>query len=85
MNLEKFVKKRPYLFWSTRNYKNLSTAVILENTLNYGDFSDVKELVKSIGPKESAKIFRIQLRKARSNYRPEVAHYFQLYFKKYAV
>lgn len=82
--MEKFAKKRPYLFWSTNNYKNLSSAVILENTLNYGNFDDVKEALKLIGLKKSAAIFKKQISGKRINYRPEIANYFKLYFKKYA-
>jgi hypothetical protein len=82
--MEKFAKKRPYLFWSTNNYKNLSPAVVLENTLNFGDFDDVKEVVKLIGLKKSAAIFKKQISGKRINYRPEIANYFKLYFKKYA-
>lgn len=82
--MEKFAKKRPYLFWSTNNYKNLSSAVILENTLNYGNFDDVKEALKVIGLKKSAAIFKKQISGKRINYRPEIANYFKLYFKKYA-
>lgn len=82
--MEKFAKKRPYLFWSTNNYKNLSSAVVLENTLNYGNFDDVKEVLKLIGLKKSASIFKKQTEGKRINYRPEIANYFKLYFKKYA-
>ncbi len=82
--MEKFAKKRPYLFWSTNNYKNLSPAVVLENTLNYGNFDDVKEALKVIGLKKSAAIFKKQISGKRVNYRPEIANYFKLYFKKYA-
>lgn len=82
--MEKFAKKRPYLFWSTNNYKNLSPAVVLENTLNYGDFNDVKEVLKLIGLKKAAAIFKKQTAGKRINYRPEIANYFKLYFQKYA-
>lgn len=82
--MEKFAKKRPYLFWSTNDYKNLSPAVVLENTLNYGNFDDVKEVFKLIGLKKSAAIFKKQISGKRINYRPEIANYFKLYFKKYA-
>ncbi|MFA5024682.1 MAG: hypothetical protein WC523_07075 [Patescibacteria group bacterium] len=82
--MEKFVKERPYLFWSTANYRGLSAAVILENTLNYGDFSDAQELFKILGFNRAAAIFRKQLKNKRHNYQAPVANYFQLYFNKYA-
>jgi len=82
--MEKFAKNRPYLFWSTTNYRSLSPAVILENTLNYGDFSDVQELMRGLGKNRAALIFRQQLKSKRHNYQPAVANYFKLYFRKYA-
>lgn len=82
--MEKFVRARSYLFWSTLNYKNLSAAIVLENTLSYGDFSDVKELFKILGLKRAATIFFKQLKNKRSNYSPVVANYFKLYFQRYA-
>jgi len=82
--MEKFVKKRPYLFWSTQNYQGLSKTVVLENTLNYGDWADVQELFKILGIKKAAQIFTRESAKKRVNYRPEIAHYFKLYFHRYA-
>ena len=81
--MEKFAKARPYLFWSTTDYRSLSAAVILENTLNYGDFSDVLILLKILGLKRAAAIFARQLKNKRNNYQPAVANYFKLYFRKY--
>ncbi len=82
--MEKFIKERKYLFWSTANYQKLSPAVVLEQTLNYGDFSDVQELFKLLGIKRAATIFRQQLEHHRSNYSPQVVNYFKLYFRRYA-
>ncbi len=82
--MEKFAKTRPFLFWSTADYASLSEAVVLENTLNFGDFADVKELLALIGIKRAAKIFNKQLKQKRNNYQPAVANYFKFYFEKYA-
>ncbi len=82
--LEKFIKDRKYLFWSTVNYQQISPAVVLEQTLNYGDFSDVQKLFKILGIKRAATIFRRQLQQQRSNYSPLVSNYFKLYFRRYA-
>jgi len=62
----------------------LSLAVVLENTLNYGNWDDVKEVFRLIGLKKAAGIFKKQTTRKRVNYRPEIANYFKLYFKKYA-
>jgi len=82
--VNRFIKKRPYLVWYTENYQNLTEESIIEAVLNYGDFDDFKGLIKIMGIKKVAGIFRDQQKKKRSNYRPEVKNYFTLYFNKYA-
>lgn len=82
--MEKFARQRPYLFWSTTDYRSLSAVAVLEQTLNYGDFSDVQELFKILGINRAATIFRSRLKNRRCNYQPAVANYFTLYFQKYA-
>lgn len=84
MNIQDFIKKRPYFVWYTKNFNKLSPEAIVESTLNYGDFDDVKKLIFILGMRQTADIFRHQIRKKRNNYRPEVKNYFELYFKKYA-
>lgn len=84
MTLANFAEKNHQLFWSTKNYSNLSKAAVVEGVLNFGDMSDVKELCKLLGIKEVSNIFSKQIKGKRVNYRPEVVNYFQLYFKKYA-
>jgi len=84
MSLQEFIKKRPYLVWSTKNYDKLSNATILEAVLNYGDWDDVQQVIKILGIKKSAKIFKEKSKQTRCNYRQEIKHYFKLYFNKYA-
>ncbi|MDD5528346.1 MAG: hypothetical protein PHO56_05275 [Patescibacteria group bacterium] len=84
MSLKNFIKARPFLFWYIKNPEKVSPAVALEQVLNFGDFKDVKNIIKIIGPAKTAAIFKQQSLKARSNYRPEIKNYFTLYFKKYA-
>ncbi len=83
--LYQFAKKRRYLFWSTRDIARLNAEAIVEATLNYGDWEDFKTLVKILGMKKIATIFRAQTTNQwRTNYQPKVANYFSLFFKKYA-
>lgn len=84
MTPQEFIKKRPYLVWSTRNYKALNNEAIIEAVLNYGNWQDFKKMIKIIGLKKTAKIFREKSKQKRCNYRPEVKNYFTLYFNKYA-
>lgn len=84
MTLLNFIKKRPHLVWSVKDYKNLSESAIVEAVLNYGDWEDVKKMISILGLKKTAAIFRKQLKQRRINYEPKIANYFKLYFKKYA-
>lgn len=83
-SLKNFIEKRPYLIWHTKNYSGLSQEAIVEAILNYGNFDDFKELINILGIKKTARIFKKEAIKKRSNLRPEVKNYFELYFKKYA-
>ncbi len=82
--INEFIKKRPGLVWSTTQYDKLSEEVIVEAVLNYGNFKDVNEVIRILGIKRVAAIFWEEAAKKRSNLRPEVKHYFNLFFKKYA-
>ena len=88
MTLATFVKTRPHLIWWTKNYDKLKAEAVVEATLNYGDWEDVQKLIKMLGIKKTASVFRNQLKKfkvsGRTNYYPEVKNYFTHYFNKYA-
>lgn len=84
MTLQSFIKKRPYLVWSTKNYQALDNEAIVEAVLNYGNWDDFKKIIKILGLKKIARIFRQKSKQKRCNYRPEVKNYFTLYFNKYA-
>ena len=84
MTIIDFIKKRPYLVWYTKNYDNLSEEAIVEAVLNYGNFNDIKKMVKIMGIKKVAAIFRKKSKQRRCNYRPEIKNYFHFYFNKYA-
>lgn len=85
--MHNFIKKRKYLIWWVKNYDKLKAESIVEATLNYGDWDDVQTLIKILGIKKVAKIFREKSRPSkvgRQNYRSEVINYFKLYFNRYA-
>lgn len=84
MNARDFIKKRPYLIWHVKDYKNLSLESIVENVINYGNFDDIKKLFSILGINKAASIFNKQLKQKRINYDPKIANYFKAYFKKYA-
>lgn len=84
MTINEFIKKRPYLVWSTKNYEHLSNEAIVEAVLNYGNWDDVIKMIAILGIKKTAEIFRKQIKRKRNNYRSEIKNYFYLYFKKHA-
>lgn len=87
MTIHQFIKKRSYLVWYVKDLDKLNEASIVEHVLNYGDWNDVQEMIKILGVEKVAAIFREKStpdKFGRQNYRPEIKHYFQLYFNKYA-
>lgn len=89
MTLKDFIEKRSHLVWyvSKKNLGKLNEESIVEHVLNYGNWDDVQELIKILGLPVTARIFReksLPDKFGRQNYRPEIKHYFQLYFNKYA-
>lgn len=81
--LQSFVEARPYLIWYVEDRGALSASSVVEHTLNYGTWQDVQELLSLLGKEEVARIFTEGQRHMRSNYRPEIANYFRLYFAKH--
>lgn len=84
MDLKTFIKQRPHLVWSTKDYGALSESAIVEAVLNYGTFQDVQTLISLLGMKKTASIFYEHASRKRVNYNPKIRNYFQLYFQKYA-
>jgi DNA-damage-inducible protein J len=82
-DLQKFIETRKYLFWDVRLEK-LNEEAVVERILNYGDWEDVQLMLKIIGIKKVAIIFRKQIEGMRNNYRGSIKNYYNLYFKKYA-
>ncbi|KKT35228.1 MAG: hypothetical protein UW24_C0012G0033 [Parcubacteria group bacterium GW2011_GWA2_44_12] len=82
--IQNFIKKRPYLFWSVNEYDDLSENALVSAVLNYGNFQDVQTLISLLGIKKTADIFNKQISQKRLNYSPKISNYFKLYFKKYA-
>ena len=86
MTPNEFIKQRPHLIWYTKNYDDLNAEAVVEATLNYGNWEDVQTLIRIIGIKEMARIFKAQTnpRRMRINYHPKTAHFFKLYFNRHA-
>ncbi|HCC84695.1 MAG TPA: hypothetical protein DEP87_03365 [Candidatus Pacebacteria bacterium] len=85
--VQDIIKAKPSLAWwiSQDKIKDLTSAAVLEQVLNYGDWEDVQQYLKLAGLAKTAEIFAIQLQKPRVNIRPEIAHYFKLYLQAHAL
>jgi len=80
-----FMRDRQYLVWYVKDPAMLSADSVVEHTLNYGEWSDVQELIHILGVDAVARIFRshMQSERKKGNYHPEVRRYFDLYFSKH--
>lgn len=86
MDIHQFIKKRSYLIWYVKDLDKLDESSIVEHVLNYGNWDDVQGMIKILGIENVAQIFRQKStpdKFGRQNYRPEIKHYFNLYFNKY--
>jgi len=81
---QEYIKNHPYLIWWVKKYDQLDNEAIVEAILNYGDWDDVQEMIKILGMKKTAEIFRTKSKQKRCNYRPEIKNYFHFYFNKHA-
>lgn len=87
MNIHDFIKERKHLIWWVADYDQLGPESIVEATLNYGDWDDVQTLIKIMGIKEVARIFREKSQPSkmgRQNYYKRTRNYFNLYFNAHA-
>lgn len=88
MTIQQFIKKRPHLFWyvGKQNLEKLNEYSIVEHVLNYGNWDDVQEMIGILGIQRVAEIFRYKStpdKFGRQNYRPEIIHYFNMYFNRH--
>ncbi len=82
--IHQFIQSRPYLVWYVKDLKYLSEDSIVEHTLNYGNWEDFCELVHILGIERIAQDFHRRADLPRTNYRPEIKNFFQLYFDRHA-
>ena len=81
---KEIVEPNKALFWDERNINNLSTELIVEKILNYGDYPSVVKMIDIIGIKRVSEIFYNKINQKRCNFSPRTINYFKLYFNKHA-
>jgi len=84
IKVRNYLKLKPYLVWSTKNYEVFSPELIVESILNYGDWNDFLFIKDLFGIKNLSQIFENISKKRRVNLRPQTINYFKMFFSKYA-
>ena len=87
MTIHQFIKAKPHLIWYVKNLDKLSEESIVEHVLNYGDWDEVQTMIKILGIKKTAKIFRAKSKPSamgRQNYSEKTKNFFNIYFNKHA-
>lgn len=84
MSIKQFVKKNKHFWWYVKDPIKLDERSIIEGTVKYGDMKEIRQLMKILGSKNTAKIFNSQISGQRPNYDAKTINYFKRYFKQYA-
>ena len=87
--MQSFIREHSDLFWFTPEAQkgDISKDVLVETILNNGDLNAVKQLMKLLGVKQTAKIFSNTINKSdrrKGNYHELTLNYFTLFFNRYA-
>lgn len=83
MSREQIIDKHRNLFWYIPEDRkhDISDALLVERILNDGTLDDYHELVNVLGGKRVAEIFFSAKGRQKSNYYPEIYHFFSLVLK----
>ena len=82
--IREIVKKNPSLIWYTKNYDSLNEEAVAEAVYNSGTWDDICEFHKTVGLSEAKELFYKLNKKSRSNLRPIVSNYFNLYYGRHS-
>jgi len=87
--VKEFIRKHSSLFWYTPEDRkeDISSDVLVEFILNYGDIEAVKGLISLYGIEKVAEIFLNSINlsdRRKGNYHELTLNYFTLLFRKYA-
>ena len=86
LEVKKYINDHQHLFWYSPAPKSetVSDELLVETMLNYGTLEQIHDLFEAVGLQEAATIFWGMTGRKKMNYFPEIHHYFDMYFKKYA-
>lgn len=78
-DLVKITQDDPSWIWYSKNTSALSKERILEHVLNYGTWEQVQKSIAIHGQKKPAETYQQIANKPRTNLKPRVKNYFDLY------
>jgi hypothetical protein len=81
--LQELASNYPEYWWWVKNPSSLSDEAIVEWILNYGEFSEKKELIAILWSEKFEYVFESIRSKPRSNLRKETWIYWRLYIDKH--
>jgi adenylate cyclase class IV len=81
---KKFIEKRKHLFWYVKDPTKVSDEALVEAVLNLGDWDDVQKLIKLLGIRKVASVFKKETNRKRVNYGEKTVNLFNLYFLRHA-
>jgi len=84
--IKQFIREHGNLFWYIPEDKkeDISSELMVETILNYGDLDDIRQLIKLMGMEQLSSVFFSADGRKKLNYYPEIYHFFSLLFNKYA-
>ena len=84
--IKDYIGKHSQLFWYSPHDKRdtVSDELLVETIINYGNMKDVRHLFEIMGLQNVATVFRQMTDRKKLNIYPELRHYFELYFDRYA-
>ena len=86
MTRDEFIENNKHLFWYINKDKlpEISNDVLVEFIFNYGQWEDIKQLVKIIGFKELKRVYQNIKGRQIGNYIPEMYDLLERIVTKYA-
>ncbi|MFA5010610.1 MAG: hypothetical protein WC644_01535 [Ignavibacteria bacterium] len=84
--IKEFIRSNSSLFWYTPEDKKeeISSELLVETILNYGDLKDIKNLINIMGLDKLSEVFHGLHGRKKLNYYPEIYNYFSMLIKRYA-
>ena len=86
VEIKEFIRSNSSLFWYIPEDKKeeISSELLVETILNYGDLKDIKKLINIMGVDKLSEVFHGLHGRKKLNYYPEIYNFFSMLLKRYA-